>query len=89
MLQPLLYRSHVERVATSDVIGPIIQVLKCVRGVWRWNQIASVIMYLSVLNYVHGRNAALWFPSFTGCMLLVTSETILHGSIQWKNNMAS
>jgi hypothetical protein len=59
MLQPLLHRSHVESVAASDVIGLFIQVLKGVRSVWRWNQIASVTVYLSVLNYVHGRNAAL------------------------------
>jgi len=58
-LQPLLYRSHVESVAAGDVIGLFIQVLKGVRGVRRWNQIASVTVYLSVLNYVHGRNATL------------------------------
>jgi hypothetical protein len=61
MLQPLLYRSHVESVAATDVIGPFIQVLKGVRSVWRCNQIASVAVYLSVHNYLygHGRNAAL------------------------------
>jgi hypothetical protein len=59
MLQPLLYRSHVERVEASDVIGLFIQVMKGVRSVWRWNQIPSVTAYLSVLNYVHGRSATL------------------------------
>lgn len=59
MLQPLLYRSHVERVEASDVIGLFIQVMKGVRSVWRWNQIPSVTVYLSVLNYVHGRSATL------------------------------
>jgi hypothetical protein len=59
MLQPLLHRSHVESVVASDVIGLFIQVLKGVRSVWRWNQIAFFTVYLSVLDYVHGRNAAL------------------------------
>jgi hypothetical protein len=52
------------------------QVLKGLRSVWRWNQIASVSVYLSVLNYVRGKNAVLWCPLFIWCMLLVTSETL-------------